>query len=150
MKTITLQRIIQSTPERSGTFMDTRGMWGVLIDNDTSIPFAVTLEQPWRDNLPFISCIPADSYICSHYTSRRFPNTYKIEGVMGRTNILLHKGNWIDDTAGCIMVAEKFEVFGGEAVIADSKGGYEDLNELVKGEKEWRLVVKSPLLDLAP
>ena len=149
MKTITLQRIIEASV---GTpiLVTTRAMFGVLIDNDTSLPFAVTMEQPWRENTRFVSCIPADLYICRAYSSAKFKDVYEIQGVMGRNNILLHKGNYIEDTAGCVMVAEKFELFGDEAVIADSRGGFDDLHELVKREKEWRLVIKSPLLNLTP
>ena len=147
MKTITLQRIVEGS---LGDGVLLRGMFGVLIDNTNGVPFAVTLEQPWRNNSRFVSCIPADTYTCVEYTSSKFPNTYEVTGVMERSSILLHKGNYVDDTGGCILVAEKFEVFGNEAVIADSRGGFNDLREVVESYKEWRLIIRSPMILPAP
>ena len=144
MKTITLQRIIESNNA------SIRCIFGVLINNETSTPFAVTLEQPWKDNTQYISCIPSGTYDCVKYSTAKFKDVYEIEGVMGRSDILLHKGNYLKDTSGCILVAEKFEMFGDQSVIADSRGGFADLTELIGEVKRWRLVIKSPLINCMP
>jgi hypothetical protein len=71
--------------------------------------FAVTLELPWRDNEPEISCIPAGTYTCQRLHSPRFGNTFEVLQVPNRSHILFHKGNVVPDTKGCILVGENFD-----------------------------------------
>lgn len=64
-----------------------------------------TVEKPWKDNQPFISCIPAGKYEITKGDSPRFgPNTWQVMDVPGRTHILFHVGNTSDDVVGCIAV----------------------------------------------
>ncbi len=60
MKTLTLTRVAEGS---SGTF-------GVLIDE--GIPFALTLEPPWKNNEKNISCIPMGEYECADTNSVKF------------------------------------------------------------------------------
>ena len=63
-----------------------------------------TLELPWLDNKPFISCIPPGEYT----VQKRYSDTYgwhwHILDVEGRTLILIHAGNFHRDTEGCVCV----------------------------------------------
>ena len=64
-----------------------------------------TVEKPWKDNKPFISCIPAGRYTITKGDSPRFcPDTWQVMYVPGRTRILFHVGNTADDVVGCIAV----------------------------------------------
>ena len=63
-----------------------------------------TLENPWEDNEPYISCIPAGEYHCERVNSPRFGNTFQILEVPDRTHILFHWGNYEKDTLGCILL----------------------------------------------
>jgi hypothetical protein len=70
-----------------------------------------TLELPWRDNEPELSCIPEGVYSCGLRPSAKFGNStggmaYHIQPVPGRTDILIHAGNSTRDTHGCILVGE--------------------------------------------
>jgi hypothetical protein len=64
-----------------------------------------TVERPWRDNEPFISCIPEGLYVCK---PRRYnKGGYEaIEVIMPedspRSHILFHKANHPEELAGCI------------------------------------------------
>ena len=93
---------------------------GVLLKD--GIAFAVTLERPWKDNEPSVSCIPASTYDCKRYSSEMYPNTFEITGVPGRTKILFHKGNEIPDTIGCVLVGEKYVDLG----IGESGLGFDE------------------------
>ena len=62
---------------------------GVLKLNMAHSPI-YTLELPWRENKPNISCIPEGTYECIPYTSEKFPNVYQIKNVPNREAILLH------------------------------------------------------------
>lgn len=65
-----------------------------------------TLEPPRdRKNYP---CIPEGRYLCVKYSSEEYPDTWEITGVKGRSKVLLHSLNCIDETKGCIGIGEKF------------------------------------------
>jgi hypothetical protein len=71
-----------------------------------------TLEPPWRDNRPNISCIPAGTYRAVVRQSPRFGTVYHVTDVSGRSWILTHSGNlggdesegWKSHTEGCILL----------------------------------------------
>ncbi len=63
-----------------------------------------TIEKPWRNNEKFKSCIPEGTYECVSYTSDKFPDVWEIKEVPGRSDILIHDGNFEQDVEGCIAV----------------------------------------------
>lgn len=63
--------------------------------------YLFTGELPWRGNARGESCIPTGIYQVFMRTSPRFGRCYEIQDVPGRSDILLHNGNWCgDDTLG--------------------------------------------------
>ena len=69
--------------------------------------FCYTLEDPWINNAPNISCIPEGQYFVKLLYSPHFGRPYPhILGVPGRTGILIHSGNTDADTQGCILVGD--------------------------------------------
>lgn len=63
-----------------------------------------TVEPPWLNNQPFVSCIPEGEYLCKRYSSKRYPDTWEITSVPGRTHILFHAGNRASDSEGCVIL----------------------------------------------
>jgi len=79
---------------------------GILIiyDNDGNIQCALnTIELPWRENRKEISCIPRGNYKVMARNSEKYGEHYIVESVPNRSLILFHKGNYHDDTRGCIL-----------------------------------------------
>ena len=113
------------------------GTHGVLIDD--GVPFALTLEPPWRNNRPFESCIPTGVYVCKFLVSPRFGPVYEISGVPDRSHILFHKGNFTKNTSGCVLVGEQFESVGNSdcAVISSGKGFGEFMKRLAGSVGEY-------------
>lgn len=78
----------------------------LFIDNNFH---SQTMELPWKDNQPSISCIPEGKYELKRY--RRLSGKMSIEvcKVPSRTAILIHAGNDATqdedgaDTQGCIL-----------------------------------------------
>ena len=105
------------------------GTFGVL--RDGHVPFALTLEQPWRDNRPNESCIPAGSYVCRRVQSPKFGNTFEVTNVPGRSHILFHRGNFIEDTYGCILVGESFTYLNHLPGIGQSTQGFAEFLSLL-------------------
>lgn len=116
------------------------GTFGVLIIYGT--PFALTLEDPWRDNLKNASCIPDNTYACRRVISPKFGETFEVANVPGRSHILLHTGNTEEDTHGCILVGESFGRLNGVPAVLSSKEGFKEMMEMLKGMDEFELKIQ--------
>lgn len=82
-----------------------------------------TIEPPWKNNEPVISCVPAGVYELNPCKSPRFGDTYCLENTdLGvslnrntkRTHILLHKANMASELLGCIAPVSYFGVLTGK------------------------------------
>jgi hypothetical protein len=70
--------------------------------------FCVTLEPADRLNMPEVSSIPAQQYLIKRHNSPRFGETFQVIEVPGRTAVLIHAGNVVGHTQGCIILGQHF------------------------------------------
>ena len=90
---LTLQRTVSTDTYMLGTLRLPNGF--VL----------ATIERPWKDNAPNLSCIPAGTYTVRMSYSPRFKRyLYEVVGVRGRSGIRIHVANWAAELHGCIAV----------------------------------------------
>lgn len=101
----------------------------------------VTSEQPWRSNENNVSCIPPgpddgmNEYPVEHrdpegeWSSFPYPH-FSVEDVPGRSAILIHRGNYVSDTRGCILVGRRFVDINADGV-TDITHSTQALRELV-------------------
>jgi len=75
---------------------------GVLSIVGQKDPIWYTIEKPWLDNKPEVSCIPRGVYDVKPYSSQKYPDTLEICNVPDRTHILFHTANWANQLQGCI------------------------------------------------
>lgn len=116
-----------------------RGTLGVLrIDKQ---PFCVTLELPWRENLPFKSCIPPGQYHCEKYESSRYNETYIVLGVPERDGILWHPGNFLSDTDGCILPGTSFGHVEGKLLIRESVDAFNYFMNYLRPDNSFHLTI---------
>lgn len=80
----------------------------------------MTLELPFNDNKENISCIKEGIYHCEEFLSEKFGRVFQIMNVDGRKNILIHNGNFLKDTHGCILVGNYHFVKNGKDCVGDS------------------------------
>jgi len=92
---------------------------------------AKTLENPWLNNEPFISCIPVGEYIVNTYSSNKYPNVWELQDVEGRSYILIHSGNIEEHTQGCILVGRKWGFLGENIAVLDSRNTLEKLRSIL-------------------
>jgi len=85
-----------------------------LYDNVEKIFQCKTLELPWKNNERRISRIPSNHYIAQKHISPRFGNSIWIRGVPNRSEILIHVGNFIKDSLGCILVGVDHQDINGD------------------------------------
>jgi hypothetical protein len=119
-----------------------QGTFGVMLMDGT--PVLLTLELPWRANMPFVSCIPAGLYDCTKLVRPSNGEvTFKITNVPGRSDILFHKANTIDDLKGCVGIGRMFGLLNGNQAVLMSKQGQERFMEMVGDMKDFHLEISN-------
>lgn len=78
-----------------------KGVQGVFIWNDSVV--CHSLELPWLNNLRSKSCIPCGIYPIKKEVHPRFADVIRLSNVPNRSGILIHPGNTLYDTQGCIL-----------------------------------------------
>ena len=77
----------------------------LLLDNKNNLILQLqSLERPWVFNERKVSCIPSGTYLVKRHISPKFGECFKIQDVKGRSDILIHSGNVVGDTLGCVLV----------------------------------------------
>lgn len=141
MKTAHIYRLASDDQGTRGVF-SCEGMWWY------------SLELPWRDNKPNISCIPTGEYMVQRRYSNHFKRyTYWLRGTFPRTYILIHSANFAGDESkgwqthlqGCITLGKKI----GKATnrygkkqkcVFSSRIAINEMTEFMD-EKEFKLVI---------
>ena len=138
--------MIHITIKRIATGDD--GTFGVLLHE--RIPFALTVERQWLDNMPGVSCIPEGEYNVKRCLaspeygfkhSPKFGNTFNVLSVPNRSKILFHKGNIDQDSHGCIIVGEQFGTLSDQPAVLASRQGFSEFLSLLKQHNEFELTI---------
>lgn len=125
----------------AGTFGRLVGPWGDRL----------SVELPWRDNAPFVSCIPARVYIVRWTYSPHFGRMmYEVTDVPGRSGIRWHVANWARNLKGCIGPGRSLAKFGDPKTWGVTNSGSTlDEIEKVMATRPFRLHVRAMVLPLA-
>jgi len=81
----------------------------LVVDGDRLLFSCNTIEPPWKFNLKNESCIYESEFICKKIISPTYGNCIEVTEVKGRTHILIHWGNYVSNTDGCIIVGDSFK-----------------------------------------
>lgn len=102
-----------------------------------------TVERPWLDNRPRVSCIPTGHYVClpRKYHAGDY-DAIEVTGVDNRTHILFHKANCASELAGCIAPGMDLGCLRGEWAVVRSGEAFGLLMEEVGGQT-WRLGIEN-------
>jgi hypothetical protein len=119
---------------------DRFGTFGVLKINKKV--FCVTLEPSDQLNAPSVSSIPAQQYNCVRIISPKYGETFRVEKVPGRDNILFHAGNFMGDTQGCILLAQHFGKLNHNRAILNSGVTFRNFINKLRGYDEVHLTIK--------
>lgn len=114
---------------------DERGCYGSLSVGNLD---CYTLELPWKDNTPNISCIPAGKYeaFIDHNVTIGGMEVIRLRDVPNRTGILIHVGNYTSDIAGCILVGNSQSTNSVKKMVTSSKFTMEKLLSEVELDDE--------------
>lgn len=103
-----------------------------------------TLERPWLNNERNKSCIPEGTYTCTYLersASGKYKKTYHVQNVPDRMGILVHKGNLVSHTLGCILVGTSLGHLSGREAVLGSAVGMRRLRECL-GREDFTLIVQ--------
>jgi len=118
-------------------YQDNKATLGTLRIGGTE--FCKTLELPWKANAENVSCIPEGSYVVKRINSPHFGNVWNITEINGRTNVLIHKGNWMKDTHGCVLLG--LAIGDDNNSILSSEAAFDKFMEITKDETELTLSI---------
>lgn len=120
------------------------GVFGMLLIGTET--FSLTLEPHEWENVKNISCIPPGQYECVRIISPKFGTTYEICHVPNRSHVLFHSGNCVEDTEGCVLLAEKLGKLKGDRAILNSGKTFKDFMNKMQSYPEFRLTIKEAYL----
>jgi hypothetical protein len=116
-----------------------KGVFGALLMD--GFPQCWTLEDPDNNNAKQVSCIPEGAYKVGPHSGQKYQDVWILKDVPGRDAILIHNGNTIRDTQGCILVGAKFGFLYGLPAVLDSNFALANLRE--KLPKNFDLTIRS-------
>lgn len=82
----------------------TTGKLFIYDDDGNLVLDLFTLELPDLENKRRISCIPEGAYVMKKHHSPKFKQSFWLQDVPGRSEILIHAGNYHSQILGCILV----------------------------------------------
>ena len=112
-----------------------------------------TLELPWRGNDHDVSCIPDGTYTLVRHVSPLIQRitgynpdtgnghrwTWMVAGVPHRSFVLLHPGNTIRDTDGCILPGNATGKLHDLPAVLNSRAAFEDIMRQLKDQETWQI-----------
>ncbi|MDY0136354.1 MAG: DUF5675 family protein [Thiomicrospira sp.] len=111
------------------------GVFGRLLRDGVQIAYSV--EQTWRDNQPFTSCVPSGRYEVVPYESKKYGKTVALKnlaldvgvfkGEAKRYACLIHPANRATELQGCVAFGEKLTMLGRDWAVASSLGITQDI-----------------------
>jgi hypothetical protein len=122
------------------------GTFGKL---DIGVHTYYTVERPWANNEPFVSCIPAGEYVLVPHQSDKFGGTYALIGETvsqfpdpnhKRYACLIHAANWPEEVQGCIGVGRSLQYINGKLGVTDSRNTVAELKRYLSINTDYLMI----------
>lgn len=112
------------------------------------LEICATIEPPWRDNQRDnsktkeneASCIPEGIYKCVPFSGTHHQDVWQVLGVPGRSEVLIHHGNYAYQSKACILVGDKHTEYKGMPMVNNSVNMLKKLRLILP--KEFILEIK--------
>jgi hypothetical protein len=108
------------------------------------------IEQPWRDNIPFESCVPSGTYVLLPHTSPTKGDCFAMIGGTVSLNkhrnsdryaCLWHVANWASEVQGCVGVGVRALDSHKGPMVASSRNTLDLLRKTIT--EPWQLIIRS-------
>lgn len=126
------------------TACDENGVFGEL--HSPNGFFCYTLEHAYLKEKEYAPKVDEGVYVCKRGLHRLkvtepMRSMFEVTGVQGHWGILLHSGNYNDDSNGCILVGSEVVWAGGEKMVARSRITYQAFMKKLDGKSEFKLTI---------
>jgi basic membrane lipoprotein Med (substrate-binding protein (PBP1-ABC) superfamily) len=104
---------------------------GVLVVGDTKF---YIIERPWLNNQRNISCIPSGTYQVDYLArsaSGKYKKCYHVRNVPNRGGILIHNGNLVKHSKGCLINGKRAGFIAGARAVLSSRTAMRELHKLI-------------------
>lgn len=133
---IVLDRILESDKQTIGDFY-------LLGDNDKALASFRCLELPDLNNKRRVSRINAGEYVAKKHVSPKFGECLWLQDVEGRSEILVHAGNFHTQILGCILIGLDLADINGDGYldVTNSRDAMDKLMTLLKDVNEIKITI---------
>jgi len=109
-----------------------------------------TVEQPWRDNKPFESCVPNGTYNLVSFSSPKFGEVFAMVGATvskyvsekARYACLFHQANWPSDVKGCVGIGKNVVHIKGLLAVNNSQFSLQELFRYMAEADDYTLTIQ--------
>lgn len=111
----------------------------LLVGNET---FHI-LERPWLSNAPNRSCIPSGTFkacFLPRSSSGRYRNIFWLTPVPARSGILIHNGNIVDHSRGCLIIGKRRGTLAGKPAVLNSRTALLELAMLTE-QQDFQMTI---------
>lgn len=108
------------------------------------------MENPWLNNQKGESCIPEGLYTLGKRTSPivqrtsrgQYEQGWEVRDVTGRSFIMIHPGNWVSNTDGCLLPGRAIAFTGDRGLMVTSSiDTFRELMEKLDERESWQIQV---------
>jgi len=108
-----------------------------------------TVERPWLNNEQQVSCIPEgvytmrmrDSAVVNRSTGGAYARGWEVTNVEGRSFIMVHPGNTMDDLQGCIAPGTTLAYIKGKWAVGNSRAAFDEMMQVLAGADSVELTI---------
>ena len=128
------------------TFTENETMGKMYIDGEF---VCHTMERPWKDNIPKISCIPEGRYklqlryspIVKKTTHGDYEEGYEITNVPNRTYVMIHISNKASQLEACIAPGITRGKLDGQNAVLNSRKAFDVLMDKLEERNDWEILI---------
>ena len=124
-----------------------KGTFGILfVDGD---PICYTVERPWDDNKPNVSCVPEGTYplrmrssgVVKRSSAGAFEKGWEICEVPDRTYIMVHVANHMGHLQGCVGTGDQLGVVGNQFGVWNSRAAFAKFMQRLPDDTDHRISI---------
>lgn len=102
-----------------------------------------TVERPWLNNEPFVSCIPVGTYPMRLDWHQRRYEVFELDRVPNRSQIQIHMANRAGELQGCIAPGRELGCVQGEWGVLDSRGAFASFMERMQHSRLPEILIQN-------
>lgn len=122
----------------------THGTLQVVDAKGAQLVRVFTLELPWKNNKPQVSCIPAGKYRIKREYSPAFKrHLWELKDVPNRSEVKIHAANYVKELKGCIAPCLRLGDLDGDRIVdaLNSAKALQSIHDALVGIEETTIEV---------